>query len=66
MLDPAVATQQGFETSRLPHFVVSPLKYGGEIVSVTHRLPFTTRMVPGTHFYTRYQSQDTISPGEVT
>jgi hypothetical protein len=24
--------------------------YGGEVVSLTHQLPFTTRKIPGTHF----------------
>jgi hypothetical protein len=31
----------GCEMSRLPHFVDNRLKYGGEIVSLTHRQLFT-------------------------
>jgi hypothetical protein len=31
----------GCETSRLPHFLDNQLKDGGEVVSLTRRLPFT-------------------------
>jgi hypothetical protein len=40
----------GCETSRLPHFLDSRLTDGGEVVSLTHQLPFTPRKIPGTHF----------------
>jgi hypothetical protein len=32
---------QGCETSRLPHFLDNRLTDGGEVVSLTHRPPFT-------------------------
>jgi hypothetical protein len=38
-----------FETSRLPHFLDNRLIDGGEVVSLTHRPPFTPRKIPGTH-----------------
>jgi hypothetical protein len=38
------------ETSRLPHFLDNRLTDGGEVVSLTYRLVFTSRKVPGTHF----------------
>jgi hypothetical protein len=38
------------ETSRLPHFLDSRLTDGGEVVSLTRRLPFTPRKIHGTHF----------------
>jgi hypothetical protein len=38
------------ETSRLPSFLDSRLKDGGEVVSLTHRPPFTPREIPGNHF----------------
>jgi hypothetical protein len=41
---------QGFETSRLPHFVESRLTDGGEIVSLKRRPPFTSRKIRGTNF----------------
>jgi hypothetical protein len=41
---------QGCETSRLPHFLDSRLTDGREVVSLTHRSPFTPRKVHGTHF----------------
>jgi hypothetical protein len=31
----------GYETSRLPHFLHNRLTDGGEVVSLTHRSPFT-------------------------
>jgi hypothetical protein len=44
---------QGCETSRLPHFLDNRLTYGGEVVSLTHRPPFTSRKIAGTHFCSR-------------
>jgi pantothenate kinase-related protein Tda10 len=41
---------QSCETSRLSHFLDSQLTDGGEVVSLTRRLPFTPRKNPGTHF----------------
>jgi hypothetical protein len=41
----------GCETSRLPHFLDDQLTYGGEDVSLTRRPPFTSKKIPGTHFY---------------
>jgi hypothetical protein len=41
---------EGFETSRLPHFLDDRLTYGRKVVSLTHRRPFTSRNIPGTHF----------------
>jgi hypothetical protein len=38
----------GCETSRFPHFQDSGLTDGGEVVSLTHRRPFTSREIPGT------------------
>jgi hypothetical protein len=40
------------ETSKLPHFLDSPLTDGGE-VSLRRRPPFTPRKIPGTHFCQR-------------
>jgi hypothetical protein len=40
----------GCEMLRLPHFLNSRLKDGGEVVSLTRRPPFTPEMIPGTHF----------------
>jgi hypothetical protein len=40
----------GCETSRLPHFLDNRLTDGGEVVSPTHRPPFTPRKIPGTRF----------------
>jgi hypothetical protein len=34
---------QGCDTSRLPHFLDSRLADGGEVVSLTRRLPFTSQ-----------------------
>jgi hypothetical protein len=42
---------QGCETSRPPHFLDNRLTDGGEVVRVTHRLPFTPRKIPGTHLF---------------
>jgi hypothetical protein len=42
---------QGYETSRIPHFLDNRLIDGGEVVSLTHRPPFTPRKIPGTHFF---------------
>jgi hypothetical protein len=41
---------QGYETSRLTHFVDNQLIVGGEVVSLRRRPPFTPRKIPGTHF----------------
>jgi hypothetical protein len=41
---------QGCETSRLPHFLDNRLTDSSAVVSLMHRLPFTSRKVPGTHF----------------
>jgi hypothetical protein len=38
---------------RLPHFLHNQLTDGGEVVSLRHWLPFTSRNIPGTHFYQR-------------
>jgi hypothetical protein len=40
----------GCETSRLPHFLDSRPIYGGEVVSLTRRPPFTPRKIPDTQF----------------
>jgi hypothetical protein len=40
---------QGCETSSLPHFLDNRLTDGGEVVSLTRRLSFTPRKIPGTH-----------------
>jgi hypothetical protein len=40
---------QGCETSRRPHFLDNRLRDGGEVVSLTRRLPFASRKIPGTH-----------------
>jgi hypothetical protein len=40
------------EASRLPHFLDNRFTEGGEI-SLMRRLPFTSRKIPGTHFYYR-------------
>jgi hypothetical protein len=40
----------GCEISRLPHFLDKRLTDGGEVFSLTCRLPFTPRKIPGTHF----------------
>jgi hypothetical protein len=39
----------GCETSGLPHFLDSQLRDGSEVVSLTHRPPFTPKKIPGTH-----------------
>jgi hypothetical protein len=31
------------ETSKFPHFLYNRLIYGGEVISVTHRPPFTSQ-----------------------
>jgi hypothetical protein len=41
---------QSCETSRLSHFLGNRLTDGGEVVSLTHRQPFTPSKIPGTHF----------------
>jgi hypothetical protein len=41
---------QGCEMLRLPHFLDNRLIDGGEVVSLMHRPPFTSRNIPGTHF----------------
>jgi hypothetical protein len=41
--------EEGCEASRFPHFPDNRLTYGGEVVSLTRRLPFTPRKIPGTH-----------------
>jgi hypothetical protein len=41
---------QGYETSRLPHFLDNQLTDGGDVVSLTLRPPYTPRKIPGTHF----------------
>jgi hypothetical protein len=38
---------------RLPHFLDNWLTDVGEVVSLTHRPPFTPRKIPGSHFYLR-------------
>jgi hypothetical protein len=40
----------GRETLGLPHFLDNRLADGGEVVSITLRLPCTLRKIPGTHF----------------
>jgi hypothetical protein len=40
---------QGYETSRLPHFLDNRLTDGGEVVNLTRR-PLASRKFPGTHF----------------
>jgi hypothetical protein len=42
---------QGYETSRLPHFLGNRMTDGGEVVSLTHRPVFTPRKIPGTYFF---------------
>jgi hypothetical protein len=41
---------QGYETSRLLHFLDNRLTDGGKVVSLTSRPPFTPRNIPGVHF----------------
>jgi hypothetical protein len=41
---------QGFEMSRLSHFLDNRLTDGGKAVSLTCRPPFTPRKIAGTHF----------------
>jgi hypothetical protein len=41
---------KGCETSRLPHFLHNQFKDGGEVVSLTRRLLFGPKKIPGTHF----------------
>jgi hypothetical protein len=41
---------KGCEMLKLPHFLDDRPMDGGEVVSLTHRLPFTPRKIPGTHF----------------
>jgi hypothetical protein len=41
---------QGCKMSRLPHILGNLLANCGEVVSLTHQLHFTPRMIPGTHF----------------
>jgi hypothetical protein len=41
---------QGYETSRLSHFLDNRLTDGGEVVSLTRRPPFPLRKITGTHF----------------
>jgi hypothetical protein len=41
---------QGYETSRLPHFLDNRLTGGGEVVSLMRRPPFTPRKIPDIHF----------------
>jgi hypothetical protein len=41
---------QGSKMSRLPHFLVSRLTDGGEVVSLMRWPPFTPKKIPGTHF----------------
>jgi hypothetical protein len=38
------------ETSRFAHFLDNRLTDDSEVVSLTRRLPFTPRKIPGTHF----------------
>jgi hypothetical protein len=40
----------GCETSRLSHFPDNRFTDGGEVVSLTHRTPFTPGKIPGGHF----------------
>jgi hypothetical protein len=42
---------EGYETSRVPHFLDNQLTDGGEDIRLTIRPPFTPRKIPGTHFY---------------
>jgi hypothetical protein len=41
---------KGCETSRLPHFLDTRLTDGGEVVSLTRRLPFIPRKILRIHF----------------
>jgi hypothetical protein len=47
---------KGYETSRLPYFPDNMFTDGGEVVSFTRRPPFTTRNIPGTHFWLETKS----------
>jgi hypothetical protein len=38
---------------RFPHFLDNQLTDGGDVVNLTHRPPFTSRKIPGTHFWQR-------------
>jgi hypothetical protein len=40
----------GCKMSTFPHFLDSPLKDGGEVVSLTRRPHFTPRKIPGINF----------------
>jgi hypothetical protein len=40
---------QGWETSRVPHYLDNRLTYGGKVVSLTHQ-PLPPKKIPGTHF----------------
>jgi hypothetical protein len=42
-----VTGREGLSTSRLPHFLDNRLTDGGEVVSLTRRLPFTPRKITG-------------------
>jgi hypothetical protein len=42
--------QEGCEMLRLPHYLDNWLTDDSEVVSFMHRLPFTSRNIPGTHF----------------
>jgi hypothetical protein len=44
-----VKDDDGCGTSRLPHFLENRIKDGGEF-SITLKMPFTLRKIPGTHF----------------
>jgi hypothetical protein len=44
-----LGSQQGCETSRLPHFLDNRLTDGGEVFSLTRRPRFTPRNIPSTH-----------------
>jgi hypothetical protein len=51
------------QTSRLPHFLDTWLTDGGEVVSLTRRLIFTPRKIPGTHFSSRLSRPQGHSAG---
>jgi hypothetical protein len=49
---------QGYEMSRLPHFVDNRLRDGGEVVSLTHRSHFTPQEDSWYSFLLKAESPD--------
>jgi hypothetical protein len=51
---------KGCGASKLPHFLDTWLTNGGEVLSLTCRLSFTERKIPGTHFRYRLSQHQAI------